>query len=109
MRTGFGLGGDVYIVKPVQEDELLLHIDRNINRIRLEEKEHSKIRTETLSQVMITIAHYINNSLAILQGRAYLTDEENPEEAKHLIKIVMEQTDRIRMVVESIEEMAQHD
>jgi DNA-binding response OmpR family regulator len=68
----FRLGVRDYLVKPFTVDEVRLVIDRALREIRLsrekEELSRNLVASETVRQTIVTLAHYINNNLQILNG-----------------------------------------
>ncbi len=76
----FRLGVRDYIAKPFTIEELTSAIDRALNEERLqrERQELSRqlIATETVRQMVVTLSHYLNNSLSIVQGGLEVLDEE---------------------------------
>ncbi|HEB84109.1 MAG TPA: hybrid sensor histidine kinase/response regulator, partial [Bacteroidetes bacterium] len=105
-RLGFQLGADDYIVKPFDTEELLARVSSRLNKSRQVLLDREAARVETLGQLIVTLAHYINNALAVIDGRTELTSETDVKQVKKLKETVLRQSRRIRMVVESLEEMA---
>ena len=68
----FRLGVRDYLVKPFTVDEVRIVIDRALRETRLakekEELSRNLIASDTVRQTVITLAHYINNNLMILNG-----------------------------------------
>lgn len=107
---GLEMGADDYVTKPFQGEEVLMRV-RSLLRVRqiereLREKETFLARVETLGQLLVTMAHYINNSLAIISGRAQATKENNPEQLRQLKDACVKETARIDAVIKSLEDMA---
>ncbi len=105
-KTGFELGGSDYIIKPFDPEELLIRIKRHLLSYQQRKAGLDKARHETLSQVMVTIAHYINNSLATMQGWRDITTIGDCDQVHRFFKHFDYQTKRIHAVVESLEQMA---
>ncbi len=105
-QTGFELGGEDYVTKPWEPKELLARVNLRLQRRRESILAQSRARGETLSQLMITIAHYINNSLSVIRGRSRLIDPENSDEVRELMETLEEQTDKIHRVIASLNDMA---
>jgi CheY-like chemotaxis protein len=68
----FRLGVRDYLVKPFTVDEVRNVIDRALREVRLskekEELSRNLVASETVRQTVITLSHYINNNLMILNG-----------------------------------------
>lgn len=104
--VGFDVGADDYIAKPFDNDELLIRIESRLAKTQQVRNDEENVRAETISQVIVTLAHYINNSLAVLQGRAQMVDPKDPDSSAKLVETVIKHCAKIRTVVESLEEMA---
>jgi DNA-binding response OmpR family regulator len=103
-------GADDYISKPYEIEEVLVRA-RALLRMReierdLREKETRLAKIETTSQLMVTMTHHINNSLAIINGRAQVTKLDKPAGVRKLIDACKKETQRISAVLESLEDMA---
>ena len=110
IMAGLTAGADDYVTKPFHIEELLLRI-RSLLRARqlereLRDKETRLVRIETLGQLLVTLAHHINNSLTILSGRAQVLDARNPEQAQKLKEACLMQVRRIEAVLKSLQSMA---
>lgn len=68
----FRLGVRDYLIKPFTVDEVRNVIDRALREVRLskekEELGRNLLASETVRQTVITLSHYINNNLMILNG-----------------------------------------
>ncbi len=68
----FRLGVRDYLVKPFTVDEVRIVIDRALRETRLakekEELSRNLVASDTVRQTVITLSHYINNNLMILNG-----------------------------------------
>lgn len=75
----FRLGVRDYLVKPFTVEEVHQAIDRSLREIRLgREKEmlmKELVAAETIRQTVITLAHYLNNSLMVVQAGLGLIQE----------------------------------
>ncbi len=107
-QTGYELGGEDYVIKPFEPRELLARVNLRLHKRREAIQAQARARAETLSQLMITIAHYINNALSVIRGRTRLIDPENSDEVRELLDTLDEQTDKIHRVIASLTDMASH-
>jgi DNA-binding NtrC family response regulator len=75
----FRLGVRDYLVKPFTVDEVREIIDRALREVRLaKEKEalsRDLVASDTVRQTVVTLSHYINNNLMILNGGVSLLIE----------------------------------
>lgn len=107
-RDMFEEGIDDYITLPFNHDELVARVRRKFDIRNGLEKEKDQVRLDTMSQLMITVAHHINNAITSLSARAHITDKNNPEDVQVLVELTRKQTNRIKNVVESLVEMARN-
>jgi CheY-like chemotaxis protein len=105
-KAAFELGGDDYIVKPFDYEELMVRVNRWIDQKSKNEKSIKKAQGDTLTSLMVTIAHYINNSLASMIGFREIMDPDNKESIDRFLQTFDTQVDVIQMVVQSLKEMA---
>ncbi len=109
---GLEAGADDYITKPFEIEEVLVRI-KSILRMRqmekdLREKETELAKIETIGQLMVTMAHHINNALTSIGGRAQSARADNPVSAQKLIDVCLKETRRINAVIKSLEDIANH-
>ncbi|RJP79171.1 MAG: hybrid sensor histidine kinase/response regulator [Candidatus Zixiibacteriota bacterium] len=106
---GLKAGADDYVSKPFHPEEVLMRIRALLRMRRIEselrEKEIHRARAETLSQLLVTMAHHINNSLAVIEGRAQVTKPDNAEQAQRLKDACVQQSRRIQAVLASLESL----
>lgn len=103
----FTLGAVDYIQKPFDGEELAARVNAHLRERREEKQEQESVRIETVSQLMITLAHYINNSLMAMLGHAQITRNDNPDQVEEFRRSVIRSSERIRTVVELLREMAE--
>jgi DNA-binding response OmpR family regulator len=106
--AGLAAGADDYVTKPFHPEEVLMRV-RSLLRMKsiereLKEKDVQLARVDAIGQLLVTLAHHINNSLAVLVGRAQATKSEDPQAAK-LREVCMRQSRRIQAVLQSLEEL----
>ncbi len=106
---GLNAGADDYVTKPFHPEEVLLRI-RSLLRVRqiekeLRDKETDLARAEILGQVWVTLAHHINNSLAIIEGRAQAL-KSNDTDARKLKEVCLRQSQRLQALLSSMKAMA---
>jgi len=110
ITKGLEIGADDYLTKPFEPEEVLVRV-KSILRVRqieknLHEKETHLAKIDTISQLMVTMAHHINNSLASISGRAQTARADDPQKAQKLINIALMETQRISAVIQSLEDIA---
>ncbi len=105
---GFELGAVDYIVKPFDPTELVTRIRSRLSFKQRNRNAEAKARVDTLSQLIVTIAHHLNNSVSIINGSMDLLNEmpasqEDMDEATQKIK---RECNKISCVIESLKDMA---
>ncbi|MDP8207472.1 MAG: hypothetical protein P9L92_12465 [Candidatus Electryonea clarkiae] len=66
----------------------------------------NRASSETLSQLIVSISHHLNNAIAVIQARAEIIDANNPEEVKQLKSDVDNKCTKIQIVASSLDEIA---
>ena len=107
---GLEAGADDYVTKPFHIEEVEVRV-RSLLRMKqiereLRDKETRLARIDTVGQLLVTMAHYINNALAVLNGRAQAVDVNDPQQAEKLKESCLKQTQRIKAVLDSLKTMA---
>ncbi|MBU0517936.1 response regulator [bacterium] len=107
---GLDLGADDYVSKPFEFEELMVRI-KSLLRMRhiekeLRDKETHLARVQTMGQLLVTLAHHINNSLAVISGRAQATKSDNVAMVDKMKKACLKESLKIEAVLKSLEEMA---
>jgi len=107
---GLEMGADDYVSKPFEFEELMVRIKsllrmRSIER-ELRDRETNLARVQTMGQLLVTMAHHINNSLAVISGRAQATKSDNVEMVEKMKKACLKESRKIQAVLKSLEEMA---
>ncbi|MCB0197520.1 MAG: response regulator [Anaerolineae bacterium] len=76
----FRLGVKDYLSKPFSAEELQETVDRALQETRLrrakEKLERDLLVSETVRQTVVTLSHYLNNYLAVLNGNIFLAQED---------------------------------
>ncbi|MCB0208082.1 MAG: response regulator [Anaerolineae bacterium] len=76
----FRLGVKDYLAKPFSSTELQQAVDRALQETRLrrtkEKLERNLLISETVRQTVVTLSHYLNNYLAVLNGNIFLALED---------------------------------
>ncbi len=103
---GLDLGVNDYILKPFKSEELIKRVQTWLKRSQLERLQRQREQARTVSQLTVTLSHHINNSLMAMLGRAELTDERDPGQARQLKDVVLRGGKRISTVVQSLQSMA---
>ncbi|HEB85361.1 MAG TPA: hybrid sensor histidine kinase/response regulator [Bacteroidetes bacterium] len=109
---GLELGAVDYITKPYNPSELAARVRTTLRMHRLEqellERQREDIRRDAVNAFLTTVSHYINNAVAAIQGRASITDPEDPEAVERMISVVLRQSRVIASTIHAIEEMSKH-
>ncbi|MDK9699292.1 MAG: response regulator [bacterium] len=110
-QRGFELGAMDYITKPFDRLELLARVEARL-RAKLEEERRVETaaleaRSKAVSQLLITLSHYINNALAVLLGNIQIINPEDPEAVKRFLTQAKNQSERIRAVIAVLQDAAQ--
>lgn len=82
--------------------------DRRLKKIaseRLSDQESTRIRFETINQILTTISHYINNSSTTISGYAQLCQLAQSDEYHHnkLIELSLRESEKISVVIQELE------
>jgi CheY-like chemotaxis protein len=88
----FELGVDEFIYVPYSTPELQLKM-RSIQRLlelqkKLEKQENQLEALQQVQQILVTLSHYINNSLTPLYTLVQMMNDQNPTDTLRLKKIV---------------------
>lgn len=107
---GLEAGADDYVTKPFQMEEVMMRVRallrmRDIER-QLREKESHLARVRTVGQLLVTMAHHINNSLAVIKGRAQSLKAGDSGQVERFKETCLQQTRRIQAVLKSLEDLA---
>lgn len=105
----FRLGVREYMVKPFTLDEVRSAIDRALYETRLEKEKEALsqqlVAAETVNRTVITLSHYLNSSMTIIQGGLrYLQehfDQHPPQEAElnDVMQDCLESADKMEAVM----------
>ncbi|MBZ0263854.1 response regulator [bacterium] len=106
---GLEQGAVDYITKPYNVSELIARVRAILRMRRLEaellERKKEDIRKETVKQLLTTMAHYMNNAVASIDGRVALTPDDDPEKTKKLKEVVTRQTRVISTTIYAVEKV----
>ncbi|HRV90638.1 MAG TPA: response regulator [Anaerolineae bacterium] len=88
----FRLGVKDYLVKPFSPDELQQAVDSALQEIRLtrqkEKLERDLLISETVRQTVVTLSHYLNNYLVVLNGNIFLAQEGLPAQLPNHAELI---------------------
>lgn len=106
---GLELGAVDYITKPYNTSELVARVRTTLRMQRLEreaaDRERESARRKIVETLLVTLAHYINNALAAIDGRVVVTDMKNEESVGKLLEVVRRRTRVISATLQCIEEI----
>ncbi|MFZ0391581.1 MAG: hypothetical protein WAN36_14065 [Calditrichia bacterium] len=107
--VAFELGADEFIYVPYTTPELQLRL-RSIQRLlnmqeQLNEKENQLKGLKQTQQILVTMSHYLNNSLTPLYSLVQLMDEDNPEDVRRLKEVARRTVEFINKVLASLNKL----
>ena len=107
----FELGADEFIFFPYTTTELQLKI-RSIHRLldlqnQLHEKESILNSLRHTQSILVTLSHYINNSLTPLYSMVQVMDKNNPDDADRLMEFSRRTVDFIKKVLLTLNNLIQ--
>ncbi|MFH0883424.1 MAG: response regulator [bacterium] len=106
---GLELGAVDYITKPYNPSELVARVRSTLRMQRLEREaadhEREAARRKIVETLLVTLAHYINNALAAIDGRVAVTDPGNADSVTKLLEVVRRRTRVIAATLQCIEEI----
>lgn len=108
----FELGADEFIFIPYTTPELQLRM-RSIQGLlnlqkQLREKESRLNSIKQTQKILVTLNHYINNSLTPLYSLLQVMDESKPEDARRLKEFSHKTVDFIRRVLITLNNLVQN-
>jgi DNA-binding response OmpR family regulator len=108
---GLELGAIDYITKPYNPNELVARVRTTLRLQRLEreagEKDREAAKRQIVETLLITLAHYINNAVAAIQGYTAITSSDDPEAVDRMKSVVDRQSHVVSETIKAIEEMLQ--
>ncbi len=106
---GLELGAVDYITKPYNPSELVARVRATLRMQRLEReaagREQEEARRKIVETLLVTLAHYINNALAAIDGHVAVTDPEKEQSVAKLLDVVRKRTRTIAATLQCIEEI----
>lgn len=105
IRKGMNLGADDYIPKPFEPDDILISIEKQLNRQasrrkdKIELKQQLEQREEALQQHSYLNSHKLRGPISNLLGLLQIADEMS---SKELIKLLREEANKIDSIVTEI-------
>lgn len=102
----YDLGAADFVSKPFEWQDLLGRIGNRLRQKQGADRERTQAKVETLSQLMVTLAHYLNNALAVMVMQNQLTKPGDTAKVKEFKHEVDRGVQKVRAVVQSLEEMA---
>lgn len=107
----FESGADEFIYVPYTTLELQLKM-RSMQRLldvqkKLKEKDNQLRALKQVQQILVTLSHYINNSLTPLYTLVQMINEQNPEDARRLKEYVQRTVEFINKVLRTLNNLVQ--
>ncbi|MCP4150108.1 MAG: hybrid sensor histidine kinase/response regulator [bacterium] len=103
----FEIGGQDFIHKPVQKEELVARINTHLTLKRLQEELMTKIEDEI--RLIRILSHDISNPLTIILGQAQMvlasTQAQKNEKLTHRMKRIKKSSEHIYEIIEHVREM----
>lgn len=108
---GLEMGAIEYLTKPLDFDELQIRI-ATLLRIRtlqreLRKQEQALAQQRALTEMMVTIAHHLNNASSVMLLRAGIMKASDPASVEAFRAIVKQQTEFIAAVIRSLNHAVQ--
>lgn len=107
----FELGGDEFLFVPYTSIELQLKmrsIQRNLDlQKELKEKENQLRALKQVQQILVTLSHYINNSLTPLYSFVQMMNEKDEEDARRLKIFASRTVEFINKVLHTLNNLVQ--
>jgi len=109
IAEGLRSGADDFITKPFRTEEMRARVEA-LYRLSSSQREQIKQQKELakfdlLKQVVITLAHYINDANSTISLYCQTTPPEDKDKVREMIRKTMEQSCKIVAVVESLNKM----
>ncbi|HMR64952.1 MAG TPA: response regulator [Anaerolineae bacterium] len=99
-----------YLIKPFDKNGLSQALDRALRETRLEQ---DALVSETVRRTVVTLSHYLNNYLMVLDGNLFLLEEELQEQRQqrtdHLLEILKDSkvsADKIKKVINVLQRVS---
>ena len=107
----FELGADEFIFVPYTSTELQLRL-RSLKRLldlqkELRDKENQIRSLKQVQQILVTLSHYINNSLTPLYAQVQIMNVENEEDARKLKEFAKKTVEFINKVLQALNNLVQ--
>ncbi len=109
--TAFELGADEFLYVPYTPPELQLKM-RSIQRLldlqnQLIERENQLRALKQVQRILVTLSHYINNSLTPLYTMVQMINEKDPDDAIRLKNFVKQTVEFINKVLRTLHNLVQ--
>ena len=109
---GLELGAIEYLTKPLDYNELRIRVATllRMRRLQMELRMNERVLAEhkALSELLITLSHYINNAASSILLLAGVVDVHDPDAVQHFRDVTERQTEIIVNVIQSLQEIVTH-
>jgi DNA-binding response OmpR family regulator len=109
IMEGLELGAMEYLTKPLDYNELQIRVGTLLRLRKLQSdlrvQERAFAEQKALSEMLITLAHYINNAASSVLLLSEVVDENDVKSVQHFRSVVKQQTEMIVNVIRALQKI----